>query len=174
MQNAQRELVPYLPFLFPFFAATVWALSCFLPARISGWNALSKRFLAQTEPYGDTRTAGPFFYTVSMRFWIGYSSVIRLTAAADALYLSVSFLFRIGHPPLSIPWTEIRFGRTTHWGFRYVVLTLGGQEQIPMRISERLARNLGLLERIPDPSGPSPEPKFDTLSETFAESKGKK
>jgi hypothetical protein len=32
---------------------------------------------------------------------------------------------------------------------RYVVLTLGQQEHIPMRISERLARNLGILDGLP-------------------------
>jgi hypothetical protein len=30
-----------------------------------------------------------------------------------------------------------------------ILLTLGEQERIPMRISERMARKLGILERIP-------------------------
>lgn len=92
---------------------------------------------------------GRFFYTVYMRFRGHYGGVIRMTAADDALYLSVLFLFRIGHPPLRLPWSEIKLGRTTFLWRRYVVLTLGNQEHIPLRISERMARNLGILDRVP-------------------------
>jgi len=72
-----------------------------------------------------------------------------MIAAEDALYLSASFLCRIGHPPLCIPWQEIRLDRPDFPWRRSVVLTLGNQERIPMRISERMARKLGILERIP-------------------------
>jgi len=84
-----------------------------------------------------------------MRFWSHYGGVVRVTAASDALYLSVVFLFRIGHPPLRIPWNEINFGRTKFFLRTYVVLTLGNEEMIPMRISQRMARNLGILDRVP-------------------------
>jgi len=134
-----------VPFLFIAFMCAV----CFLISFITGWFALARRFKQQSAPYGEIKTAGPFFYTVYMRFWSHYSSVIRLTAASDALYASVLFPFRIGHPPLRIPWDEIKLGRTK-WFFRtYVVLTLGNEEMIPMRISQRMARNLGILNRVP-------------------------
>ena len=84
-----------------------------------------------------------------MRFKVSYGNVIRMTAAEDALYISVLFLFRIGHPPLCIPWNKIKIARTRFLWMRFVVLTLGGQERIPMRISERMARKLGILERLP-------------------------
>jgi hypothetical protein len=76
--------------------------------------------------------------------------MIRMTAADDALYLSVFFLLRIGHPPLRVPWTEITITRTKRFLQSFIVLTLGEQERIPMRISERMARKLGILERIPE------------------------
>jgi hypothetical protein len=58
------------------------------------------------------------------------------------------FPFRIGHSPLRVPWDEIRIRRTKFLWWRLVLLTLGNQEQIPMRISERMARNLGILDRV--------------------------
>jgi hypothetical protein len=121
----------------------------FLVSFMTGWFALGRRFKRQSDPYGETKTAGPFFYTVYMRLWSHYSSVIRLTAAGDALYVSILFPFRIGHPPLRIPWDEIRFGRTKFFFRTYIVLTLGNEEKIPMRISLRMARNLGILDRSP-------------------------
>jgi len=127
----------------------MWCIVCFVVSLFSGWFSLSRRFGKQSEPYGDTRSAGPFFYTVYMRFWGHYNSVIRMTAAEDALYLSVLLPFRPGHPPLRIPWSEIQFSRTKRLWRQYVVLTLGNQERIPFRISERMARKLGIVERLP-------------------------
>ena len=131
------------------FIVAVWWVSLSLVGLITGWSALARRFRRESEPYGDSKTAGPFFYTVYMRYWTHYSSLIRLTAAADALYLSVLFPFRIGHPPLRIPWNEIQFARTKRFFRTYTVLTLGNEEHIPMRIPERMARNLGILDRCP-------------------------
>lgn len=140
---------PIGPAFFAGFFIALWCGSCFLVSVMTGWFALAPRFKQQSAPYGEIKTAGPFFYGVYMRFWGHYSSVIRLTAAVDALYASVLFPFRIGHPPLRIPWDEIKLGRT-NWFFRtYVVLTLGNEEMIPMRISQRMARNLGILDRVP-------------------------
>jgi len=127
-----------------------WCAIGYLVSFLTGWLALARRFIKQSEPYGEIRSAGPFFYTVYMRFWGHYSSVIRLTAASDALYASVLFLFRIGHPPLRIPWDEIRFGRTKFFFRTNIVLTLGNAEKIPMCISLRMARNLGILDRCPE------------------------
>ncbi len=83
-----------------------------------------------------------------MRWWGHYSSVIRLTAATDDLYASVLFPFRLGHPPLRIPWSEIQFGKAKFFFRTYVVLNLGNQGKIPMRISSRMAAKLGILDRV--------------------------
>jgi hypothetical protein len=149
MQAGSNSLSPYLPILIFAFVAAWLCFICFLISVGTGWHRLSKRFPAQSEPYGQTKSAGPFFYTVYMRFWGHYSSIIRMTAADDALYLSVLLPFRLGHPPLCIPWSEITFGKDTFLWKSYIVLTLGNVERIPMRISERMARNLGIMERLP-------------------------
>jgi hypothetical protein len=124
-------------------------ISSFIMSYVSGWHRLTMRFSAQWEPYGQTQSTGLFPYSVQMRF-TNYNFLIRITAAEDALYLSVLFFLRICHPPLRVPWDEIQFSRTkSNWG-SHVVLTLGNQEKIPMRISESMARKLGILERIPN------------------------
>jgi hypothetical protein len=128
----------------------LWCAVCFLIGLLSGWFALTRRFKKQSEPYGDVKTAGPFSYTVYMRFWSHYSGVIRLAAAQDALYASVLSIFRVGHPPLRIPWDEIQMSRARSFWLKRVQLTLGTREKIPMRISERMARNLGILDRVPN------------------------
>ena len=131
------------------FFVALWCIICLLISFFSGWFTLSRRFKKQSEPLGEIRSAGPFFYSVYMRWWSHYGSGIRLIAADDALYASTLFLLRIGHPPLRTPWDEIRFGRTKFFFRSYIVLTLGNEEKIPMRISLRMARNLGILDRVP-------------------------
>ena len=99
----------------------------------------------EQEPDEDALVAGPLFRKVTMRSWGIYYWVIRMRSAKDALYLSMAFPFRIGHPPLRIPWDEITLSeRTTLLGWR-MILTLGLEEQVPMRISARVASKLGLV-----------------------------
>jgi len=136
-------------FLVPFLVLGFFYAISFCISFMSGWFALSQRFTKESEPIGQTRTAGPFFYKVYTRFWTRYSSAVRLTSSEDALFVSVFFLFRLCHPPLQIPWKEVKLARTKYLWRRYIVLTLGELEQIPFRIPERMARNLGILDRLP-------------------------
>jgi hypothetical protein len=137
-----------VPGIFIAFVA-FWCLVCTLIGLVSGWSALSRRFTAQSQPLGEFLQAGPLFYSVYLRFWGHYSSVVRVISATDALYLSVLLPFRPGHPPLRIPWNEITLGRTKFLWQKFIVLTLGNEEQIPLRIPERMALKLGLMERLP-------------------------
>jgi hypothetical protein len=171
MQATQDNNWLNSPINFLIFFVAFWSLISFLISFMSGWFTLSRRFRKQSEPYGDTKNAGPFFYTAYMRFWCHYSSVIRMTAASDALYLSVFFPFRLFQPPLCIPWKEIQFGRTKFLWRRYVVLTLGQRERIPLRISERMAAKLGILKRIPEAGNLPRERNFDTLTTVLSHRK---
>ena len=149
MQADPSQLPPYIVVIMATISLAVFCFVSFLSSVLSGWHTLSKRFRAESEPYGATRSAGPFPYTVYTRYWSHYSFIIRMTAAEDALYLTVLLILRIGHPPLRIPWNEIQLSKTTYFRQPLVLLTLGEQERIPMRISERMARKLGIPERIP-------------------------
>lgn len=153
MQARPDDLPPLFTIYFALALVCFWCLLGYLVGLLSGWQALARRFRRGVEPYGETRTAGPFFYTIYMRYWTHYSGVIRLTAASDALSLSILWLFRIGHPPLAVPWSEVTVTETRRFLRRYIVLTLGREEQIPVRISERMARKLGVLERLPAKPG---------------------
>ena len=126
MQASPDNLSLYFLPVFPVFFVAVWILASLVISFVSGWHTLAKRFS------------------------VHYSSVIRMVAATNALYISVSLPFRFAHPQLCIPWEEIQMRRIRFLWLPYMVLTLGEQEHIPMRISQRMARKLGILERIPD------------------------
>lgn len=161
MQPHSSSPPNYFAILFPIGFVLFWIFVSTLIGALSGWKTLADSFPWRSDPLGQTRTAGPFFYPVYMRFWCQYRGVIRMTAADDALYLSVLGLFRAGHPPLRIPWSEIQLSKTTYAWQSYLSLTLGNRERIPMRISERMARNLGLLDR---PTSPEPQARLRSWS----------
>jgi hypothetical protein len=119
----------------PLFILFWWAV-LFLIAALTGWMTLARRF----------RLASPFagqtwgFQSARMRWTSHYGSCLSVGADPTGLKLSVLFLFRPGHPPLFVPWSEISVAK--RWKFlfvRQVKLVLGREEQIPLVISGRLA-----------------------------------
>jgi hypothetical protein len=69
----------------------------------------------------------------------------------------ISFLFRFMHPPLLIPWSEIKVRRSKGWFFEYVTFTMGHELAIPLRIRGKVAAKLrdvaGAVGRLKRPSG---------------------
>jgi len=169
VQQNQIDLPPYFILLC---AVGLWLLICPLSSFMSGWMQLSRRFRAVEKPVGQVRTAGPIFYSTYWRL-SSHDPFVRLTSADDALHLSIIFALRPFHPPLRIPWDEVRFEWTGLFVGRWVCLTLGSKEQIPLYFSERTARRLGILDRLPEANHPL-FPNFDTLSESVVESLKKK
>ncbi|HZB87686.1 MAG TPA: hypothetical protein VE291_03420 [Terracidiphilus sp.] len=146
--ESNANLPIYFAIVFPVLFVLVWIGSCMMVSLISGWHLLAMRFASDAKPYGDVRTAGPLFYTVYTRYWTHYGSVIRMQAAQDALYLSVFALFRAGHPPLRIPWQDIRIVPINRGLRRLIALSLGNKECVSFRVGQRMARKLGLDERM--------------------------
>ncbi len=152
MQDCPNTLSPYRLILF-FALLVAWmSLISYLSGLLSGWHTLFRRFREQSKFRGQYRPTGPFFFNACLKNWANYSGIMRIAVEENAIHLSVTFPFRVGHLPLCIPWNEIQFGATKFLWRKYVVLTIGDQERIPMRISERMARNLGILNRVPDES----------------------
>jgi hypothetical protein len=131
----QKFLDQYPLVLIPFFVL-FWCVVMFLIARLTGWNTLAERFrLIST-------FTGPIwgFQSARTRWSTHYGSCLNVGADASRLMLSVFFLFRLGHPPLLVPWSEISIaGRQSYWFIRQVRLLLGREEQIPFIICGRLA-----------------------------------
>lgn len=66
-----------------------------------------------------------------MRWLANYRNCLRLGANQDGLYLAVLFLFRFMHPPLFVPWSEIKITRKRGLFGEYVTLTMGRDAGIP-------------------------------------------
>lgn len=86
-----------------------------------------------------------------MRWNTNFGNCLTIGANRDGLYLAVLFLFRVGMPPLFIPWSEITFRRERRWFMLRIRFTLGNETQIPLWINQRLGDRI--LEHHPEGIG---------------------
>jgi hypothetical protein len=138
LDNNPLALVPLFVLL--------WCAVVFSIAAFSGWMNLARRFRLSSA------FTGPSWGLQSayMRWASRYRSCLNIGADATGLKLSVLFLFRVGHPPLLVPWSEISVARRRKFLFvRQVKLLLGREEQIPFVIGG------GLADRIQAAAGAS-------------------
>ena len=77
-----------------------------------------------------------------MRWLTNYNNMLTLGVSPEGLYLASMFLFRFMHPPLLVPWSEIRVRRKKGWAFEYVTFAMGHELAIPLRIRGKLAAKL--------------------------------
>ncbi len=82
-----------------------------------------------------------------MRWLANYNNVLTLGANREGLFVACMLLFRFMHPPLLIPWKEIKVRRSKDWFFEYVTFTMGHELAIPLRIRAKVA------ERLKDQAG---------------------
>jgi hypothetical protein len=90
--------------VFALFFVTLWCAVCFLLSRMSGWALLAKRFRADSLRPEHTW----IWQSARMRWSCNYNRCLTFGADPSGLYLSIMVLFRIGSPPLLIPWSAAK------------------------------------------------------------------
>jgi len=85
-------------FLVGMFGFVSWVLSAF-----GGWGRLAEAYP------DDVPVEGITYRWQSAQFGsANYGNCLTITADPSRLRLSILFLFRVGHPPISIPWGDVR------------------------------------------------------------------
>lgn len=124
--------------VFPIYFATLWLLVGKTISYVGGWFALAKVYRIQA-PFSGAKWR---MQSGQMRWRTHYNNVLTLGANQKGLYLSTMLLFRFMHPPLLVPWSEIRVRRSKGWFFEYVIFTMGHELAIPLRIRAKVAEKL--------------------------------
>ncbi len=124
-----------------FVAALFLGISLVL-SHVSGWGKLAIRY-RRTGPVEGTTWS---FQSVQFGkgFYQGhYGSCITVVANSEGLGLSVLPLFRPGHPPLFIPWSDICVQQKKQFlVFNRVGLSFTTTPSVLFWISERLAKRI--------------------------------
>ena len=138
MQNWLDQHQGAIWIIAPCYAITLWLFVSAGISYIGGWNTLAKRFWFRT-PFLGEKWRGQ---SGQMRWIAGYGNCLTLGCDDQGLYLAIMPLFRFRHPPLLIPWDEIKISRTRILFFRYVRFGLGRELDIPLYLRAQLADKL--------------------------------
>lgn len=121
-----------------FYFLSLWVLVGAIGSLIDGWFSLSRVYRTQA-PFDGAKWS---MQSGQMRWLTNYNKVLTIGVGPQGLYLATMFLFRFMHPPLLIPWSEIKVRRKKGWVFEYAILTLGHELAIPLRIRRKTAEML--------------------------------
>jgi hypothetical protein len=124
--------------IFPLYFLILWLLVGSIVSFIGGWFSLAKLYRTRVAFHG----AKWRMRSGQMRWLTNYNKVLTIGASPQGLYLASMFLFRFMHPPLLVPWSEIKVRRKKGWVFEYVIFTMGHELAIPLRIRAQLAEML--------------------------------
>lgn len=121
------------PFLFPIFFIGIWVTVCFLLARIGGWSRLAEYYQSQV-PF-----TGKKWYFQSCQLGLtNYNGALTVGSNYYGLYLAVLLPFRVGHPPLLIPWSDITTAEYKGLMFRYLDFTVARVPSLRLRLPRKL------------------------------------
>jgi len=96
--------------VFPIF----WCFVCGLLSWMGGWSRLAKLYLAPPQAVPQGRS---FTWRSGKVGLTNYKGTLTIHTGPSGLHLSVMPLFRFGHPPLLIPWEELKNPQSTTFGF---------------------------------------------------------
>jgi len=124
--------------IFPVYFLCLWLLIGATISFVGGWFSLAKLYRTRV-PFDGAKWG---MQSGQMRWLTNYNNVLTIGVSPQGLYLASMFLLRFLHPPLLIPWSEIKVRRKKGWLFETVIFTLGHELAIPFRIRGKLAAKL--------------------------------
>ena len=125
------------------FTVGLWSGISFTVSRIFGWHKISEHYWGKLEHFNKRFV----MQSLSTSLFGNYSAIVNFAVSDDYLGISVLFMYRMGHPPLKIPLTDINGIQKTTFLFPRVHLQLN---KIP---SQNVAIPLRLAEKIEQASG---------------------
>jgi len=104
-----------------------------------GWKRL-----AAVYPERALSTIGERFRmrSVQLRRGCNYNNCVSFAASPAGLRMSLIPLMNFGHPPIFLPWDELRAEESTVWRIRVVTLTAARCPEIPIKLRPKLAERL--------------------------------
>ena len=97
----------YVVLLFPVGFVALWCVIMLQLSRLGGWHRMAAVFTAKA-PAGGQR----FSMQSAKVGGVNYNRCLSIHSSPEGLHIAVWPIFRLGHPPLFLPWDEIRNNRT--------------------------------------------------------------
>ena len=133
------QSAPFMQEYFWLFLALVWTGASWLISLLSGWRRLSKTYPARL-PFTGKHW---WFQSAEMRWTSHYGGCLIVGGNHEGLHLSVLLPFRIAHPPLFIPWSDISTReQKSRFSFTRVELAFQKVPGVSLKINATLARKI--------------------------------
>ncbi len=116
----------------------IWIAICILLSRISGWHKLAQKYLCIDFVSGEKWQ----FRSAKLRYSVGYIGCVNFVANREGLGISIFFVFRVGHPPLFIRWTDIEISKETRLFRNLIRFTVGRDFPIPILVNNSLGHKI--------------------------------
>ena len=126
------------PFFWTIFFLAFWLVLNFIVSQLTGWARIAAHY----------RNPGRFpekvwrYQTITTRWGLGYKGGTTVGADAMGVYFSFGFLFRFGHPPVFVPWGDIKITEKQVTRSKVLELRFRKTEDLPVRILPDLGANL--------------------------------
>ena len=129
---------PKTPLEFAAFFAAMWVVMALLLSFVGGWMALARNYRLS-----DTFVGKKWYLcSASFRRFVSYGGVLTIGANGQGLYLAVWVPLLVAHPPLLVPWHDVRRAKPGLFSIFNDPLELGGESPVRVSISKRLVRKL--------------------------------
>jgi hypothetical protein len=126
------------PFFIGLFALCMWVTVSFLIALVGGWFELGRIYRATRGFAGSSWR----FQDAQFRLLTHYNNILTVGSNADGLYLAVFLPFRIGHPPLFIPWQDVSVRPGTFLWFRIYKFEFRQVPSVRLQLREKLGKKI--------------------------------
>jgi hypothetical protein len=105
---------------FPVVFGLFWSAVVLLISRVGWWHRLAADYACPTAPQGESHSGQTGVLGLAR-----YKFTLTVTLAESGLHFQVAWPFRIGHPALLVPWSDVASVETGTWfGFRVATIRL--------------------------------------------------
>ena len=125
------------PFELILFFLLLWSGVSVGLARIGGWGRLAETYRSEADFEG-TR----WVLRSAKVGLVDYANCLTFGVNERGLYMGVLLPFRLAHPPLFIPWSDVGAHERRGWFLEYLDFTFAQVPDIRIRVSKRLGESL--------------------------------
>lgn len=115
-----------------------WCVLLWVIGGLGGWRTLARHYPLR-EPFSGHLHR---FQRLQLS-WCNYSGCVTVGTNTDGLYFATIFLFRPGHPPVFIPWSEVASGEfVRRWYGSWLELRFAAAPRLRLRLPEPVGRRV--------------------------------
>lgn len=118
--------------------AVFWMLIVWLISAAGGWRSLAAHYRSDLPFTGRTWR----FRSGLMGGMARYNGLLTVGVNPAGLYLAVMPLFRIGHPPLFIPWSDVTVGNEQRFVSSFIAFRFRQAPGTSLWLRERFGREV--------------------------------